>query len=107
MKQQIKGNLKVSVFKEGEHFIANCTDLDLVTYGDSYEQALKHFDEALEGFIEECVAKGVLRKVLLECGFQEDRKTLKPPEEIGTKLIPLELLNAKINSNSQRARKSC
>ena len=106
MNPQIKGSLTVSVFKEDEHFIADCSALDLVTYGDSYEQALKHFEEACSLFIEECVDKGVLREVLLECGFQEDRKTLKPPEVVGTKLIPLELLNAKINPKSQRARKS-
>jgi hypothetical protein len=47
--------------------------LDLVTCGDSFEEAKANFSEALSLFFEECLNNDSLDSVLLSCGFQKQQ----------------------------------
>lgn len=49
--------MPVSVFKEGEHFVAYTPALDLSTSGKSYEQVMARFNEAVAIFFEELTKK--------------------------------------------------
>lgn len=98
-KFSLNGSLLVSVLKEGNSYIATSPALELSSCGDSFEDALKMFEETAELFFESCIERNVLKEVLEECGWSVDKKTITPPQVLGNKLIPLELLNDKINSS--------
>ncbi len=54
----LKVKLPVSIFKEGKHFIAYTTALDLSTSGKTYAEVKRRFDEAVKIFFEEIIEKG-------------------------------------------------
>ncbi len=41
------------IWKEGNHFVAQCLNVDISSFGDSKEEALKHLKEALELYYED------------------------------------------------------
>jgi predicted RNase H-like HicB family nuclease len=46
-------NLEHIVWKEGKHFVAQCLNVDISSFGDSKEEALENLKEALELFFED------------------------------------------------------
>lgn len=74
--------LPVSIFKEGECFIAYTPVLDLSTSGKNYEEVKKRFKEAVGIFFEELVKKGTLDGVLENLGWQKIKKRWTPPSLI-------------------------
>jgi len=42
-----------TVWKEGDHFVAQCLNVDLSNFGDSKEDALANLQEALELYFED------------------------------------------------------
>jgi len=40
------------VWKEGDHFVAQCLNIDISTFGDTKEEALSNLQEALELYLE-------------------------------------------------------
>ena len=49
MKQSILENV---VWKEGKYYVAQCLNIDISSFGDSKEEALKNLDEALNLYFE-------------------------------------------------------
>jgi len=49
--QQI--DLKNIVWQEGEHFVAQCLNVDVSSFGDTKEEALSNLKEALELYFED------------------------------------------------------
>lgn len=47
-----KSQLQVVVYREGEHFVAQCLDVDVSSFGNTEDQALKAIREALELYFE-------------------------------------------------------
>lgn len=41
------------VWKEGKYFVAQCLNVDVSSFGKSYEEALKNLQEALELYLED------------------------------------------------------
>ena len=50
MKQNILQNV---VWKEGDHFVAQCLNVDISSFGSSRDEALANLDEALNLFFED------------------------------------------------------
>ena len=50
MEQRILQNV---VWKEGKHYVAQCLNIDISSFGESREEALKNLDEALNLFFED------------------------------------------------------
>jgi predicted RNase H-like HicB family nuclease len=46
-------NLEHIVWKEGKHFVAQCLNVDISSFGDSKEEALENLKEALELYFED------------------------------------------------------
>ena len=46
-------NLKNVVWKEGKHYVAQCLNVDISSFGNSKKEALKNLDEALELYFED------------------------------------------------------
>ena len=43
-----KVNLKSVIWKEGRHYVAQCLDVDVSSFGNSRKEALEQLQEALE-----------------------------------------------------------
>lgn len=41
------------VWKEGKYFVAQCLNVDVSSFGKTYEEALKNLQEALELYLED------------------------------------------------------
>ena len=44
--------LKNIVWKEGRHYVAQCLNVDVSSFGKTYEQSLKNLEDALELYLE-------------------------------------------------------
>lgn len=60
--------LRCSIKKDGDWFIVSNDALDLVTQGESEENALANFREVATLFVESCYRRGTLYEVLNEPG---------------------------------------
>ena len=69
----------VSMSCQGNQFIAYSHALDLVTCGDTREQAQQNFHEAVQIFIEDLIEQDVLDDVLEELGWAKEDEHWTPP----------------------------
>ena len=49
-------NLQTVVYREGEHYVAQCLNVDVSSFGDSEAEALANLQEALELYFEDAPA---------------------------------------------------
>jgi predicted RNase H-like HicB family nuclease len=56
--------------KKEKWFVASCPAIDVVTQGETEEQAEKNLRESLCLFLTSCIERGTLGTVLKECGFK-------------------------------------
>lgn len=56
-----------------ECWIASCPEIDLVTQGDTFEEAEANLRDALDGWFWACLTRGTLDDALRECGFSPCR----------------------------------
>jgi predicted RNase H-like HicB family nuclease len=49
-------NLQSVVYHEGEHFVAQCLNVDVASFGDTEAEALANLQEALELYFEDAPA---------------------------------------------------
>lgn len=75
-------NLPVSIFKEGDYFIAYAPALDLSTAGKTFKEVKKRFQEAVQIFFEETSQRGTIEDVLAELGWSKVQKQWSPPPVI-------------------------
>jgi predicted RNase H-like HicB family nuclease len=54
-------DVQTVVFREGEHFVAQCLDVDVSSFGESEENALLNLREALELYFEDAPADAVAK----------------------------------------------
>lgn len=59
VKQQTVTNI---VWKEGKYFVAQCLNVDVSSFGKTYEEALRNLQEALELYLEDA-PKGSINKI--------------------------------------------
>jgi len=55
--------LKYVIFKEGKHFVSQCLNVDVASFGASVEEAAKNLKEALDLYFEDDQAKLKYRKI--------------------------------------------
>ena len=74
MANRIRFELAVpaEVRRDGDHYVSFCPALDVYSQGPSEEAALDNLTEALQLFVESCLARGTLDQVLQDCGFVPD-----------------------------------
>ena len=101
---EISIRLPIKIRKKGDWFLASCSSLDVVTQGETQEQAKKNIGEALYLFFRSCIERGTLDAVLKQSGFtsiSERTGDIEPDEEQID--IPLYLLSALPDSEHCRA----
>jgi hypothetical protein len=54
-------DVQTVVFREGAHFVAQCLDVDVSSFGDSEDDALANLREALELYFEDAPADAVAK----------------------------------------------
>lgn len=59
-----------TVKQDEKWFVASSVQLDMHGQGETSELAISALQEALEVFFESCLSRGVLEKVLSDCGFK-------------------------------------
>ena len=59
---------------ENGSWIASCPELELMTQGNTYEEAEFNLKDALMLFFESCIRRGTLDQVLKEAGYQPDQQ---------------------------------
>ncbi|MCY3835376.1 MAG: type II toxin-antitoxin system HicB family antitoxin [Anaerolineaceae bacterium] len=69
---------------EGGYYISSCPPLDVLSQGDTEQEAIDNLEEALGLFLEGCYENGTLETVLKESGFRE---VISGPPEIGMPLL--------------------
>ena len=81
--------LRYSIKKGGDWFIVSNDALDLVTQGESEENALANFREVATLFVESCYRSGTLYEVLNESGVLLPVNAQEPEEDMMEILMPL------------------
>ena len=84
-----KITFKVEVFREGNVYVAICSELDVSSFGDTVDEAKKSLLEAVEAFLEECERMGTLEEVLEEAGFTKGKEMWVPREPITEEKVAL------------------
>jgi len=46
-------NFTITIWKENKHYVAQCLDVDVSSFGDSFEDATKNIKEAIELYLED------------------------------------------------------
>lgn len=77
MSQQLK--LSISIFKEGNSFIAYLPSLDLSTSGKTFKEVKQRAKEIIEVFFEELAEAGTTQEVLENLGWAKVKQQIKPP----------------------------
>lgn len=75
----LKFSLPVSIFREGDKFVAYTPALDISTSADTLKKVRERFSEIVVIFFEEIKEKGTLEEVLEELGWEKLKKTWSPP----------------------------
>ena len=86
---EIRLSLRCLIGKDGDRFIASDDFLDVVTQGESEEEALANFREAAALFAESCCRRGTLYDVLNESGALLPFRAQKPEENTVEIRVPL------------------
>lgn len=81
---EFRFKLPYEVYQEGGYYISSCPPLDVLSQGDTEQEAIDNLEEALGLFLEGCYENGTLEAVLKENGF---RKVTSRPPEIGMPLL--------------------
>ena len=55
--------LKYIIYKEGKHFVSQCLNVDVASFGASIEEAAQNLKEALDLYFEDEQAKRKYRKI--------------------------------------------
>ena len=73
-------------------FVSFCPALDVYSQGPSEEAAIENLAEALQLFVESCLARGTLDRVLKDCGFEPEAAKPEPVEDLYMAHVPLSLV---------------
>ncbi|OGL61823.1 hypothetical protein A3C09_00580 [Candidatus Uhrbacteria bacterium RIFCSPHIGHO2_02_FULL_47_44] len=79
MELNLSYSLPVTIFKEGDAFVAYSPALDLSTAGLSEQDAKRMFEEATQLFFEELAEMGTTESVLTDLGWEKEAGVFQPP----------------------------
>jgi predicted RNase H-like HicB family nuclease len=89
--------IRAEVFQEGDQYVAICPELNVSSFADTPQDAVRSLREAVSLFLEECHRMGTLRQVLEEAGFSHTttpNHQWVPPKPVGTEQLSLSVAHA-------------
>lgn len=93
LKMKLTLELPIRITKKEKWYVAACPALDVISQGETEEQAKKNLGEALHLFLVSCLERGTLDAVLRECGFAPSEAPTSEADPTEEKInIPLHLL---------------
>jgi predicted unusual protein kinase regulating ubiquinone biosynthesis (AarF/ABC1/UbiB family) len=93
--KEVTFNLGVTVFRQGDVFVAYTPALDISTYGKSKAEAQKNFEELVDTFFSSFEDSRELGQVLESMGWTKEKTTWQPPKmEQKTFSVPAALMSA-------------
>ncbi|MEI7740913.1 MAG: type II toxin-antitoxin system HicB family antitoxin [bacterium] len=92
MKNVFSVKLPVTIFKEGNAYVAYSPALDLSTCGNSEEDAKRMWHEIVDIFFEEHIRMGTLEQVLKDLGWKKVKKIMVPPEVVNHSMMRMDIL---------------
>ncbi len=87
MNPSISYSLPVTIFREGDAFVAYTPALDLSSVGKTEADAKRMFAEAVEAFFEELTAMGTTESVLKDLGWTHVDGKFTPPHVVEQSLM--------------------
>ena len=87
MNPSISYTLPVTIFREGDAFVAHTPALDLSSVGKSEEDAKRMFAEAVGVFFEELIEMGTMESVLKDLGWTQSNGKFQPPHVVEQSLM--------------------
>lgn len=91
MDRNVSYSLPVTIFREGESFVAYTPALDLSSVGKTEEEAKRMFAEAVETLFEELQEMGTLESVLKDLGWTKGKQRFEPPKVIEHSLMSVQV----------------
>lgn len=82
MTKLINFSTPVSIFKEGDTFVAYASTLDISTCADTLEEVKRRFGELVSIFFAEIEKKNTTNEVLENLGWQKIKRSWQAPIEI-------------------------
>lgn len=73
----------VQLWREGEQYLAHAMPLDVMTSGDSPQDARRALAEAVHLFLVTARDHGTLSEVLQDCGYTESNGEWQSPDWVG------------------------
>lgn len=61
--------VRTEIKQDGPYWLARCPEFDVISMGESIEEATRNLDEALILFVESCLRRGTFDQVLRESGI--------------------------------------
>jgi predicted RNase H-like HicB family nuclease len=105
-KVQVSFTVPVSINQKDSWWIATCPIFDVVTQGQTLEEAKVNIQDALVFFLQSCIKRGTIFEVLRDAGFDQDLSssatlTEAQPEEGTVQIdVPLPFVIAAQNPDS-------
>jgi len=78
--------LTCTMQQEGDWYVTECTSLPVATQGKTDSEAMANMIEAIKMFLESCIKRNTLEKVLLRYKW---RPRLNPPRDLPSKSFSL------------------
>lgn len=72
--------LEIRLSQDGRDWLAWCPPIDVITQASTKKKALQAIKEAVEGWFESCIERGVLREALREAGFKNPSEWRETPQ---------------------------
>lgn len=91
---KFKLKIPVSIFKEGDSFVAYTPALDVSTSAPTYEKVKERFEEIVVIFMEELEKNGTTTEYLESLGWQKENSQLIPPTIVSQGLETIHMQHA-------------
>ncbi len=91
MDRNISYSLPVTIFREGDSFVAYTPALDLSSTGKTEKEAKRMFVEAVETLFEELIEMGTLENVLKDLGWTKNKCGFEPPKVVEHSLMSVQV----------------
>jgi len=75
-------NLTIELWKKGKWYVAKSPELDFISQGMTPEEAKINLKEVIKIQFQEMEEMGTLKEYLSECGFDIDKGTISPKNEM-------------------------
>lgn len=94
--------LPAAVKKKGRIFVSQCPLLDVCSQGGTRAQALENLREAIRLFLQSCLERGTLERVLRESGFESAADTGSLPRGKREYVnVPLSLIASRTHAEAR------